>query len=119
MLIDLARFLAVIAALEGGPCPPTAYGPYGISPGVLADVNARRGWAYTVRDLADPAVSAQVAGEHVRWLSSRIRAHAQAVTVVNLAACWRSGVRGWLAGKGRTYGGRAETLYHDPEDHWQ
>jgi len=113
MLVDAAQFLAVIAILEGGPHPPHAYGPYGISPAVLADVNARCGWSYTADRLADPMVSLQVAAQHLAWLDARLSARGIPRTVAALAGCWRAGLSGWLRGKGRTYGERAAALYRD------
>jgi hypothetical protein len=113
MLVDAAQFLAVIAILEGGPHPPQAYGPYGICPAVLRDVNARKGWSHTVADLADPAVSRAVAVEHLAWLESRLTARGIPRTVEVLAGCWRAGLSGWLQGKGRTYGERAAALYRE------
>ena len=110
-MIDVLKFLAVIAMLEGGPNPPQAYGPYGISPGVLHDVNQRRGWSHTTADLADPAISLTVAREHLYWLTSRLLHRGITPTVTNLAACWRAGLSGYLQGKGHKYGAEAQRHY--------
>ena len=110
-MIDILKLLSVIAMLEGGPHPPQAYGIYGISPGVLLDVNRRRGYGYTVADLDDTAVSLVVARDHLDWLTLRLRHRGIQPTAAILAGCWRAGLTGWLQGQGRDYGASAANLY--------
>lgn len=110
-MIDYARLLCAIAALEGGPRPPDSFGMYGISPAALSDYNARECANLATEDLANPELARAVALSHLAWIESRLEAHRQAATVRALAGCWRAGVRGWLRGKGRDYGAAAEEEY--------
>lgn len=86
--IDGARFLAMIAAVEGNP-PHSPGGIYGI-----AAITWRQHSKLPYRYASFHPHNRHVAEVHYRWLERSLRQFDQPVTVYTLAACWRWGLEG-------------------------
>lgn len=107
--VNVARFLAIIVAIEGNP-PHSPGGIYGI-----AAITWRQHSRLPYRYASFHPHNRHVAEIHYRWLERSLRQIDQPVTVYTLAACWRRGLEGGVKRMraGRVdYADRADSLYH-------
>jgi hypothetical protein len=104
------RFFAAIIQLEGHRWSD----PGGAL--AIALVTWRQHTRLPYRFASDPAYAYPLAERHLDWLSRSLAADGFAVSVMNLALCWRWGFEGGkraILARRWDYGQRAENLYSE------